>query len=399
VELGFADSTSYAQWLLSTPLTGAELHTLATYLTIGETYFFREPKTLDALAQRILPELIARRRGGEQRLRLWSAACATGEEAYSLAILLRQILPDWDDWHVTILATDINPRFLRKARAAEYGEWSFRESTPDFRERYFTRVGDKRFAVAPEIRSRVKFAPLNLALDPVPSLSSDTNAMDVILCRNLLIYFSPQQTANLIAKLHLALCNEGWLAVSPSECSQQLFSRFVTVNHSGAILYRKSNAPPPVPTYEPMVVPPPVPATPLPVPPPPIAEPAPSASEMTRTLANEGRLREALTWSERWIASDKLDASAHYMHAMVQQELGKLPEACASLKRALYLQPDFVLAHVALGNLEDGGKHFENALRLLRKLPPRDVVPASDGMTAGRLTEIVTALMPREGTA
>lgn len=129
-EFGFADSARCADWLLSTPLTRPQLHTLASHLTVGETYFFRDRKTFDALAQHILPELLRRRRGREQRLRLWSAACSTGEEPYSLAILLQQLLPDWRDWHITILATDINPRSLQKAAAGVYGEWSFASRLP-----------------------------------------------------------------------------------------------------------------------------------------------------------------------------------------------------------------------------------------------------------------------------
>ncbi len=113
-EFGFANSVSCADWLLSTPLTRPQLHTLASHLTVGETYFFRERKTFDALANHILPELIGRRRGREQRLRLWSTACSTGEEPYSLAILVQQLLHDWRDWRVTILATDINENSLRK---------------------------------------------------------------------------------------------------------------------------------------------------------------------------------------------------------------------------------------------------------------------------------------------
>src|SRR5262249_27845182 len=107
-ELGFADVAECADGLLKTSLSSEQLHTLASHLTIGETYFFREPRTFEALANTVLPALIQRRRGRDQRLRLWSAACATGEEPYSLAILLRQLLPDWEDWRVTILATDIN---------------------------------------------------------------------------------------------------------------------------------------------------------------------------------------------------------------------------------------------------------------------------------------------------
>ena len=132
-EFGFTNDRACAEWLLSARLSSADLRTLATHLTIGETYFFRERPSFNAIANEVLPVLTHRRRAGNKRLRIWSAACSTGEEAYSLAILVQQTLPDWQDWNINILATDINPMFLRKAEAGIYGEWSFRESGPDFR--------------------------------------------------------------------------------------------------------------------------------------------------------------------------------------------------------------------------------------------------------------------------
>src|SRR6266436_6835574 len=243
-EFGFADVAACAEWLLSASLTKAQMQMLASHLTVGETYFFREKKTFDVLAQSVLPELVRSRRNREQRLRIWSAACCTGEEPYSLAILLHQRLPDLRDWHVTITATDINARFLHKAAAGTYGEWSFRNAPAGLKERYFNRTADGRFAIVPEIKKLVTFAHLNLVDDFYPSLTTDTNAMDVIFCRNVLMYFAPFQISKVIGELHHALVEGGWLAVSPSEASYALFPQFVTVNFSGAILYQKSNGPP-----------------------------------------------------------------------------------------------------------------------------------------------------------
>jgi chemotaxis protein methyltransferase CheR len=437
-EFGFAHCVDCADWLLSTSLTRPQLHTLASHLTVGETYFFRERKTFDALAQRILPELIRRRRSREQRLRLWSAACSTGEEPYSLAILVQQLLPDWRDWHVTILATDINPRFLQKAAAGVYGEWSFRESPSWFKERYFTRTQDGRFAVDPQIRSCVSFAPMNLAQDCFPSLATDTNAMDVIFCRNVLMYFTPAHARKVVENLRDALTDEGWLAVSPTECSQALFSRFVAVNFPDTILYRKCNAeeqsstwiPAPSGTaQESTAWAPDAPQLSTPVvaaaqaslaspQPTLLSSQTPSApsqteqadespasrpqafSQLARALANQGKLAEALVWSERWIGANKIDPAAHYLHAMVLQETGEREAARRSLDRAVYLQPDFALAHFALGNLaradsrnSAANKHFANALHMLRACPPDELLPESEGMTAGRLMEVIVTLL------
>ena len=461
-ELGFADVAACGSRLLSEPLTRTQLQALASHLTIGETYFFREKKTLDVLATSVLPPLIQARRGRDQRLRLWSAACSSGEEPYSLAILLDQLLPDLADWHVTILATDINPRALQKGVAGSYGEWSFRDTPPGFRDRYFTRTEDRRHAIRPEIKALVTFEHLNLMEDVYPSLATDTNAMDVILCRNVLMYFTPPQIRQVIDKLHHSLIDGGWLAVSPSEASQALFPQFVTRNFPGVILFQKSEAaardhrtftpaaPPQGRVFgNPASVR--APAPPASVPPTaagrpssrpaatpersPVAEPVPTPyavarslydqgrygeaadillpcvaegtprldafSLLARALANEGRLADALAWCDRWIAANKIDAAAHYVRAAVLLEHGRHAEARQSLQRTLYLDPDFVLAHFALGNLARSGgsrieadRHIANTLDLLARLPADQPLPESDGLTAGRLTEIVTAMTP-----
>ena len=123
------------------------------------------------------------------------------------------------------------------------------------------------------------------------------------------------------------------------------------------------------------------------------------ASLLARALANQGKLTEALAWCERWLAADKLDASGHYLRAMVLQELGDSEQARRSLQRAIYLNQDFVLGHFALGNLaresdrlEEANKHFTNALQLLRQCAPGDLLPESEGLTAARLTEIIHSI-------
>lgn len=128
MELGSTDPKSFLERLLSTAVTSGQLEILASHLTVGETYFWRQPQVFDALEERILPELIRLRGSGEKRLRIWSAGCSTGEEPYSIAIALRRAMPAIDDWNITILATDVNPRMLRTAAAGRYAEWSFRNA-------------------------------------------------------------------------------------------------------------------------------------------------------------------------------------------------------------------------------------------------------------------------------
>jgi chemotaxis protein methyltransferase CheR len=458
-EFGFDEVAACADWLLSGPLTKAQLQVLASHLTIGETYFFRDKKSLDVLAGRVLPALIQARRGHEQRLRLWSAACCSGEEAYSLAILLHQVLPDLADWHITILATDINPRFLRKAVAGAYGEWSFRDTPDGFKERYFNRTEDGRYLIRSEIKQLVTFEHVNLVEDVYPSLATDTNAMDLIVCRNVLMYFTAAQTRKVIGRLHHALIDGGWLTVSPSEASQALFPQFVTLNFPGVILYQKIDLELCAKRAGTLVLPreaeefvAPTPAMPLPwatpaqpagpLPAPPTEKPSqvnprpmpytvgaslyeqgrygeaadtlltsfaehtPASdgfSLLVRALANQGRLADALAWCDRWIAADKLDAAGHYVRAAVLLEHGQPDEARRSLQRTLYLDPKFVLAHFALGNLarsrdkhNEANQHFANTLHLLGRLQADDRLPESDGLTAARLTDTITAMIAVE---
>jgi len=460
-EFGFEDAAACVGWLLSAPPTKAQLQVLASYLTIGETYFFRDKQTLEALAENILPELIRARRGHEQRLRIWSAACCSGEEPYSLAILLHQSLPDLRDWQVTITATDINARFLHKAAAGIYGEWSFRNAPAGLKERYFNRTADGRYAVVPEIKKLVTFAYLNLVEDVYPSLATDTNAMDLIFCRNVLMYFTPPQVRKVIGNLRRTLVEGGWLVVSPSEASHALFPQFISVNFPGAILYQKSNATPraeqrwmPAPLSEIAEFVAPATETHLPwapsallaqpspaLPPedraPAETSPAPHAvaesfyhhgryaeavdtlvasfarhapdpqafSLLARALANQGKLADALAWCDRWIAADKLDPAGHYLRAVVLLEWGDPEQARSSLQRALYLHPDFVLAHFTSGNLArsrgktgEADKYFANALRLLHGHEPNDLLPESEGLTAGRLTEFITSMTTMESS-
>jgi chemotaxis protein methyltransferase CheR len=455
-EFGFNDAAACAEWLLSAPPTKAQLQILASHLTIGETYFFREKKTFETLADSILPKLIHSRRSCEKRLRIWSAGCCSGEEAYSLAILLRQVLPDLADWRVTILATDINPRFLRKAVAGSYGEWSFRDAPAGFKERYFNRGNDGRYVVVPEIKRMVTFAHLNLAEDSYPSLATDTNAMDLIFCRNVLMYFTPAQTGKVVANLHRALLDGGWLAVSPSEVSQALFSGFATRNFPGVVLYEKSAVKADgyrmslpalsdevtagvAPLHkQPVATAPLTPPLPSPQPTKRTQEDARSTpyvaaaalyeqgrytdvvntllasvaqhprdprqfSLLARALANQGKLADALAWCDRWIAADKLDPAGHYLRAIVLLERGNSGEARSSLQRTIYLNPAFVLAHFTLGNLaravgksDEADKHFSNTRQLLARYQANDLLPESDGLTAGRLTETIAALIPVE---
>ncbi len=219
MELGFADVEALAQNLLSTPITKDLLEVLASHLTVGETYFFREKGIFEVLEWQILPQLLASRRSGNRQLRIWSAGCASGEEAYSIAMLLHKILPDIRDWQITVLATDVSQRALQKAELGVYNQWSFRGTSTWLVEKYFTRVKGDKWKILPWIKEMVTFSYLNLATDPFPSRINNTAAMDIIFCRNVLMYFTPVVIDRVVENFSGALVEGGWLMVSPAECS------------------------------------------------------------------------------------------------------------------------------------------------------------------------------------
>jgi chemotaxis protein methyltransferase CheR len=187
-------------------------------VTIGETYFFSNSPQLEALRMEVFPALInERRKAGILQLRIWSAGCATGEEPYSIAIMLRELLPDIEAWNISLLATDINVNFLQEARAGLYRNKSFRNETPEVvRERWFI-SGENDFQIKPIIQKMVSFRHLNLITDDYPSYDSSTMHMDVILCRNVTIYFSSDTTRQVASRFYRALNHNGWLVVGHSE--------------------------------------------------------------------------------------------------------------------------------------------------------------------------------------
>jgi chemotaxis protein methyltransferase CheR len=239
--LGFADTATCIHWLAASPLTAQQVEILADHFTVGETYFFRETQALAVFTDHILPSLVQARQYGTRSLRIWSAACCTGEEPYSLAILLSARIPNIQDWQITIVGTDINSRFLQKAHTGVYGEWSFRATPLHLKQRYFRRTGNGAFAILPEIRQMVRFSQLNLAGGNYPSFATNTNDMDVIFCRNVFIYFSPDRIHTAVGNFHRALVDGGWFIVSPSETAYLPPSLFVPHLFPGTIVHQKQS--------------------------------------------------------------------------------------------------------------------------------------------------------------
>lgn len=432
--LGVESPEAGARQVISAPLTRSRVEILAHYLTVGETYFFREQESLNVLAG-ILPELMAACAQAGKPLRIWSAGCCTGEEPYSVAMLIDRLQSPSEEWNVTIQATDINPVFLEKATTGIYSEWSFRHTPAWVRERYFRQRKDGSFEISPHIRRRVSFSYLNLADEAYPSSIRESGLVDIILCRNVLMYFSPESTARVLRNLHRSLNDGGWLITGLVEASgslNNLFSVFNAPAFPGAALYRKEICPPAperrldpdlpavfpdhgsengsVPGFSTTAIgrqsiyasgrtgSPGLPAS---------ANSSQSAEngefsalcDTARSFASRGQLGEARKWCKKAIAVSGLNPVPHYLLATIRLESGQTQDAIRSLQRTLYLDPDFVLAHFLLGSVDlsrgrhqEANRHFDAALLLLADCPPHKTLPESDGLTAARLAQTIESV-------
>jgi chemotaxis protein methyltransferase CheR len=433
-ELGYRSTAECANRFLTGPISKEVFESLVGYLSIGETYFLREFRSFELVTSEIIPEIIRQRRGGEQRLRIWSAGCASGEEPYSMAILLQRMVHVLKEWNITILATDLNPKALSKAKEGIYTDWSFRNPPAWLKGKYFRKIDNSGWQIISSIRKMVDFSYLNLVKDSYPSLPGDTNAMDVIFCRNVLMYFTPELTKKVVDRLHRSLVDGGWLIVSPCEASLVRHSQFKAVSFGDAILFQKAaamtatklleperqgNVAMEIRQYREEDAPAQEAASPYqealalydqglyseaekrlaPLLLPPDKKNGKAQVLLGRIRANQGELAEALCLVEQSITADKLNPGLHYLRAIILQEQEVDTEAAASLKRALYLDQGLVLAHVALANIamrqgrrKEFRRYMDNALAILSAYQADEILPESEGMTAGRLRKIIASM-------
>jgi chemotaxis protein methyltransferase CheR len=239
---GSARFEHYAERLTSPPLSFQELRALAEHLAVGETFFFRNADNFRAFAEHVLPERVRVNRP-EKRLRILSAGCASGEEPYSLAIVLREAFPDLGSWDVKITGIDINPSMLRKAVQARYSAWSLRAVPEDVRCRYF-RADGVDFVLDPKVQKMVTFEERNvLEEDP---LFWQSPVYDVIFCRNVIMYFTPEAMRKVVRHIGQSLLPGGFLFLGHAETLRGLSHEFHLCHTHDTFYYQKreSSRPP-----------------------------------------------------------------------------------------------------------------------------------------------------------
>jgi len=434
---------SIGKWLAEPGPSAGELQILSSHLTIGETYFFRENNALDFFRNQILPQLILERTRDNREIRIWSAGCSSGEEAYTIAILLKESASDLKDLNISILATDINPVALKKAKLGVYSRWSFRETIEEMKHKYFSAQGSN-WEISPEIRKMVTFLNVNLAGEFFPVSSANAKPFDVIFCRNVLMYFTPEKACEVAQGFFNSLNDKGWLITSQVELNEEYFNLFSRKQYRNGFYYQKVPRPDetgPLARVTRTDVNPakikvkvPISAKVRPAEPtlaeikkvkvPDNQTPAPETlfsqgqylacsiecerlirlgirvpallMLLVRSQANLGNLQEARIGAEKLIALNGIHAEAHHLFATILLELNQLSEAEIVLKRALYLEPDHLPSHLTLANVlkrlgkkQLASKYFRMAGALLERLPDEEVVPDTGGLTAGRLRDMI----------
>jgi chemotaxis protein methyltransferase CheR len=393
-ELGLDEADAYFERLRGESADD-EFRKLIHLVTITETCFLRDPAQFRLLREHVIPSVLDdRRRDGSQAVRIWSAGCSSGEEPYSVALLLRDmgVHLTHPDWTFDIVGTDLNTERLEAARRGVYGTRAVRNVEGAWLQRFFEPDGD-RFRLKNEIRRAVQFREGNLASDR--GSGAPPGRADIILCKNVAIYFRSEVTRRLVERLYDALTEGGYLLLGHSESLWQMESRFTLVEHDGIFCYRKgatrestavgwrakveargfdttsghdrradtatpaassdATTPGPAGQYERCLEA--------------VRSLTPEAETEVRELirtspafvpahlllgglyAQRGRYAEARTQAELVLALDDMDARAHLLLGMIDGRAGRAADAILSLRRALYLDDGLALAYFWLGNL------------------------------------------------
>jgi chemotaxis protein methyltransferase CheR len=329
-------------------------------------------------------------------------------------IAVRGALPDVHDWQVTLLATDLNRAFLARAQAGIYGEWSFRETDPEFKAANFLAEG-RRYRIRPELRQLVRFAPLNLAGDDYPSAANGTAGVDLILCRNVLLYFAQELSQRVVKRFYAALAPGGWLMLGPSDPRPGLLADFDMHAGDGAVVYRRVDrdvrriplkaADAPVATAEPVQPPPPLRMPLVAVHATPVADDAwHTAWIAARVSADGGELDLAEEHCQQAIARARMRPEPYYLFGALRQARGDDAGSLAAYRKALYVDPRFVpalFAQAAIqrrsGSPAQARQALVRAQRLLEGRVADELVLADDGLTVGRLRDAVAQALDDEG--
>jgi chemotaxis protein methyltransferase CheR len=441
--LGYSDFESFFKKITISggKLTSEEKKVLAAHLTVSETYFFREKPAITMFCKTIIPELIRKKNG--EVIRIWSAGCSSGEEPYTLAMIIKELFPNFPKGHIKILGTDINPNVLTKAKNGLYTSWSFREIPDTYVNKYFKKIGDN-YQISDSIKELVRFEHLNLADDIFPGESPGEPNIDIIFCRNVLMYLNHDLIKKISQRYFNILNEEGWLITSQVELNDIFFGHFSKVYSDEGVFYikdsthkkRKNLLSPVKETI----------ATPsvskkaqrqhkkieidlntdeedssflnselemlysegkysqcIKIA---IAEMEKGSEDNTllgflaKSYANTGRYKEAIYILDKLISKNISSDDIFYLYGTVLTELKEIEKAKQMFRKGLYLNPEHLLSHLMLGNIlkNEGNNrgasiHYRNVIQLTDKIKEEDIVRLTGGVNKDRLREMVEKLI------
>ncbi len=345
---------AYGSWLADPLHALQEREALSKLLTSHETYFLRDRGALDVLREHILKDTLAQKK--EQRsLNIWSVGCSTGEEPYTLSILLEENMSDLGQWQVDILGSDIDSAVLTQARQAVYRPWSFRGCPPEFITRYF-HADNGYLKLMAHIMDRVRFERLDIVGDVYPTSVKGMAHADIILCRNVFIYLDDAAIQTALKKITACLNEGGYLLCGPGELQAQAHPQLVPRIFPQAMVFQKKTiadqpvvaepshtlAPHATPYVTQHTAAQTLPFTP--------AEPTTTLAHAW-ALANRGDVAQASAMCDTLIQQHPFDPHAHYLHAVLLFAQGLSGQARESLRRVLYLDPLFAVAYLMLSDV------------------------------------------------
>ncbi len=390
-------------------------------ITVGETYFFRDKAQMELLKNHILPKIIfAKRNKNDLSLRIWSAGCASGEEIYTIAMMLTEMIEDLPKWNLHLLGTDINTTLLKKATLGTYKEWSMRSISDDYKNRYFTKQ-DNCYLLVPKIRDMVNFGYLNLTDKSYATIFNETNAEDLIICRNVLIYFDNQIISEVMQKFARCIAKTGVILLGSADPILTKDTNLIYEYKLGTLFYfalEKNNTSKNISLHE--------------------IKNATTTKKIKKTkedinqiitqmlenslwekalktiekyeknhlktaytlsargiaLANLGKLQDAIFYCNESLTLDPNNTHTYSIMAMALSELNMMTEAEVALRKAIVIDPQYVIGHYQLGLLllknkqnNLGLQSLRNALRIVKTKNPESEVPYFKGLKYGKLME------------
>jgi chemotaxis protein methyltransferase CheR len=429
--LGISSASFYYRLLaLGAAQNTPEWQAFVLLLTNIESYFFRDRGQFQLLEQQIFPDLIERA-ADRKTLRIWSAGCSTGEEPYSLAMVLSELLGDRANWTVTILGTDINEDALQRARCGCYTPWSFRTTDEIFKQKYFTPTRNQ-YQISETLRSQVQFRYLNLFKDSFFGTQPNLEKFDLILCRNVFIYFESAAIAKTLEKFYNSLNPLGYLITGHAELYNQNTSQFQTKIFPESVVYQR---PPLQNNPRPVELPPALPQSPLRR----LKTPSPKAILANREIdptisllaeahglfttknyqmalhkaqqvlhlqpqhldasyliaqiqANAGQYEQAVQSCQAILSLDPFSVKTYTLLAQIAEEVGDREGTKNFLKKIIYLQPQSLSAYWELsyiyeleGNWQKAKKMYEATIAILETLPASQKVENCGELTVGDL--------------